>query len=73
MCSLETTDVLPRRGGRFTRSVRSRLRFGSEGVREGLRTYRVWGKADLDDAAWSEVAPDCDGDFRFFRVTVEMP
>ena len=44
-----------------------------DGVRKGTRVYRVWGKANLDDAAWSEVAPDCDGDFRFFRVTVEMP
>ena len=44
-----------------------------EGVREGLRTYRVWGKADLDDAAWSEVGAGDEGDFRFFRVTVEMP
>lgn len=44
-----------------------------EGVREGERTYRVWGKADLGDAAWSEVAPGGEADYRFFRVTVEMP
>ena len=44
-----------------------------EGVREGSRTYRVWGKANLDDAAWSEVSPNGETGFRFFRVTVEMP
>ncbi len=44
-----------------------------EGVREGVRTYRVWGKANLTDATWSEVAPDGESDYRFFRVTVEMP
>ena len=44
-----------------------------EGVREGTRLYRVWGKATLDDAAWSEVKTGGEADFRFFRVTVEMP
>ena len=44
-----------------------------EGVRESLRTYRVWGKANLDDAVWCEVVPGGKADFRFFRVTVEMP
>ena len=44
-----------------------------EGVREGTRTYRIWGKANLDDATWSEVSSGAEGDFRFFRVTVEMP
>ena len=44
-----------------------------EGVREGTRVYRVWGKANLDDAAWSEVEAGGEGDYRFFRVTVEMP
>ena len=44
-----------------------------EGVREGERVYRVWGKANLDDATWSEVSPDGESAYRFFRVTVEMP
>ena len=44
-----------------------------EGVREGSRVYRVWGKANLDDAAWNEVGVGNEGDYRFFRVTVEMP
>ena len=44
-----------------------------EGVREGARVYRVWGKTNLDDAAWSEVGAGDEGKFRFFRVTVEMP
>ena len=44
-----------------------------EGVREGGRVYRVWGKANLDDATWSEVGAGNESAFRFFRVTVEMP
>lgn len=44
-----------------------------EGVRDGVRTYRVWGKANVTDAEWSEVAPGGETDYRFFRVTVEMP
>ncbi len=44
-----------------------------EGVREGARVYRVWGKANLDDAAWSEVGAGGEAAYRFFRVTVEMP
>ena len=44
-----------------------------EGVREGTRTYRVWGKESLTDAAWREVAPSGEAGYRFFRVTVEMP
>ena len=42
-------------------------------MREDVRVYRVWGEANLDDAAWSEVGAGDEGDFRFFRVTVEMP
>ena len=44
-----------------------------EGVREGSRTYRVWGKANLDDATWSEVLSGSESGYNFFRVTVEMP
>ena len=44
-----------------------------EGVRGGVRVYRVWGKANLGDAAWSEVGAGEESDYRFFRVTVEMP
>ena len=44
-----------------------------EGVREGVRVYRVWGKANLDDAAWSEVSSGNESTYRFFRITVEMP
>ena len=44
-----------------------------EGVREGTRIYRVWGKASLDDAAWSEVEAGGEAAYLFFRVTVEMP
>ena len=44
-----------------------------EGVREGTRTYRIWGKANLDDAVWSEVSSGSESGYNFFRVTVEMP
>ena len=44
-----------------------------EGVREGGRVYRVWGKANLGDAAWSEVEAGGEAAYRFFCVTVEMP
>ena len=44
-----------------------------DGVRKGTRVYRVWGKANFNDAEWSEVKSGGEADFRFFRVTVEMP
>ena len=44
-----------------------------EGVREGARTYRVWGKVNLGDAAWCEVEAGGESAYRFFRATVEMP
>lgn len=44
-----------------------------DGVRDGVRTYRVWGKANLTDSAWVEVVPGGESVYRFFRVTVEMP
>ena len=43
-----------------------------DGVRKGTRVYRVWGKANFNDAEWSEVKSGGEADFRFFRVTVEM-
>ena len=44
-----------------------------EGKCEGVRVYRVWGKSNLGDVAWTEVGAGDEGDYRFFRVTVEMP
>ena len=44
-----------------------------EGVREGAHVYRVWGKANLSDAAWSEVGAGGEAGYRLLRVTVEMP
>ena len=49
------------------------LALDGEGVREGIRVYRVWGKANLGDAEWSEVGAGGESAYRFFRVTVEMP
>ena len=44
-----------------------------DGVREGSRVYRVWGKSDLGDTSWSEVSSGSESGYNFFRVTVEMP
>ena len=43
--------------------VRWSLDLNGEGVRKGSRTYRVWGKANLDDAKWCEVGADDEGIF----------
>ena len=37
-----------------------------------LRKYTVWGKAKLSDAKWSEVPEGSEGDYNFFKVSVEM-
>ena len=34
------------------------------------RTYTIWGKADLTDAAWHSPTNAAD---RFFKVSVELP
>ena len=34
------------------------------------RTYTIWGKADLKDAAWHSPTNAAD---RFFKATVELP
>ena len=49
------------------------LALDGEGVREGIRVYRVWAKANLGDAEWSEVGAGGETDLRFFCVTIEMP
>jgi len=36
------------------------------------RTYTTWGKAKLTDAKWVEVQTGQEGDYNFFKVTVEM-
>lgn len=45
-----------------------------EGVnaRRALRKYTTWGKASLLDTGWTEVEPGKEGDYNFFKVTVEM-
>lgn len=45
------------------------------GIREGVRSYSVYGKQALDDAAeeWTPVAEGNEGDYRFFKVGVGMP
>ena len=44
---------------------------------QARRVYKVWGKRELKDATWSAeplTAEEIDGgEYRFFRVTVEMP
>lgn len=40
-----------------------------------MRSYNVYGKQALDDAAeeWTPVAEGDEGNYRFFKVGVEMP
>ena len=44
----------------------------NKGVRTGVRTYRVMGAHALG-GAWTEVSPGNEYNYRFFKVTVEMP
>lgn len=41
-------------------------------ARKAMRKYTTWGKASLLDAGWTEVEPGKEGDYNFFKVTVEM-
>ena len=45
------------------------------GIREGVRSYSVYGKQTLDDAAeeWTPVAEGDEGKYLFFKVGVGMP
>ena len=45
------------------------------GIREGARSYSVYGKQTLDDAAeeWTPVAEGDEGSYRVFKVGVGMP
>lgn len=45
------------------------------GIREGVRSYSVYGKQTLGDAAeeWKPVAEGDEGNYRFFKVGVGMP
>ena len=42
-----------------------------EGVREGVRRYRVYGKENLTDEAWREVSEGEEPQFLFFRIAVD--
>lgn len=54
-------------------AVRWNPALNGEGVREGVRRYRVYGKESLTDEAWREVSEGEESKFHFFRITVEMP
>ena len=45
------------------------------GIREGVRSYSVYGKQALEDAAekWTPVAEGDEENYRFFKVGVGMP
>ena len=43
-----------------------------DGARKALRKYTTWGKAKLTDKDWSVVGEGEEGNFNFFKVTVEM-
>jgi hypothetical protein len=39
----------------------------------GVREYKIWGKEHLDEVNWSEVSDGETENYRFFKVTVDMP
>ena len=41
-------------------------------ARKALRKYTTWGKEKLTDKDWSVVGEGEEGNFNFFKVTVEM-
>ena len=43
-----------------------------EGVKTGIRTYRVFGCRELGDT-WCEVTDGDEAEYRFFKTTVELP
>jgi hypothetical protein len=45
----------------------------SGGGKRGARVYTVWGKESLDSDGWTPNADELPGDWKFFKVTVEMP
>ena len=53
--------------------VRWNPALNGDGVREGVRRYRVYGKQSLTDESWCEVSEGEESKFHFFRITVEMP
>ena len=40
--------------------------------RKAVRKYTTWGKQQLQDAEWTEVPPGQEGNYNFFKVSVEM-
>ena len=41
-------------------------------ARKALRKYTTWGKVKLTDKDWSVIGEGEEGNFNFFKVTVEM-
>lgn len=41
-------------------------------VEQAKRKYTIWGKERLADSSWTEVAPGREGDYNFFKLSVEM-
>ena len=41
-------------------------------ARKALRKYTIWGKEKLTDKEWSAIGEGEEGNFNFFKVTVEM-
>ena len=56
------------RSGNPVVSVRPEL----SAAEKARRRYRVWGKVRLADAAWTEVPSGWEGNYNFFKVSVEM-
>lgn len=45
----------------------------NEGVANGIRTYKIYGKETLEQNNWSLLTPENRKQMFFFKVTVEMP
>ena len=45
----------------------------AEGVKSGERVYTIWGKKDLSDKEWTPDVDESSGEWKFFKVTVDMP
>lgn len=44
-----------------------------EGTKSAARVYTVWGKKELSDKEWTPNVDESSGEWKFFKVTVDMP
>ena len=44
-----------------------------DGAKTGARIYTIWGKRDLSEKEWTPNVDETSGEWKFFKVTVDMP